>query len=122
MIRCSANSHRIGRAQHHCLRFCAKVVPSLCSLNRGMVYDNAMLEDLDSLAARIGQLAQFAKQLQSERTALQARIAGLEQERNALRDQLKRQEAEFGELAESSAGHKARVDILRAEADSIRIS
>jgi len=87
-----------------------------------MVYDNAMLEDLDSLAARIGQLAQFARQLQSERTALQARIIGLEQERNALRDQLKRQEAEFGELAESSAGHQARVDILRAEADSVRVS
>jgi len=87
-----------------------------------MVYDNAMLEDLDSLAARIGQLAQFTKQLQSERAALQARINGLEQERNALRDQLKRQETEFSELAESSAGHQAKMDILRAEADSIRIS
>jgi len=87
-----------------------------------MVYDNAMLEDLDSLAARIGQLVQFSKQLQSERTALQARISGLEQERNALRDQLKRQEMEYSELAENSANHQARVDILRAEADSIRIA
>jgi len=87
-----------------------------------MVYDNAMLEDLDSLAARIGQMVQFCRQLQSERTALQGRVAGLEQERNALRDQLKRQEAEFGELAESSADHQARLDILRAEADSVRIS
>ncbi len=87
-----------------------------------MVYDSAMLEDLDSLAARIGQLVQFSKQLQAERVALQARIIGLEQERNALRDQLKRQEAEFSELAESSANHQARMDILRAEADSIRVS
>lgn len=87
-----------------------------------MVYDNAMLEDLDSLAARIGQLVQFSKQLQSERSALQARINALEQERNALRDQLKRRETEFAELAESSADHQARVDILRSEADSIRIS
>lgn len=87
-----------------------------------MVYDSAMLEDLDSLAARIGQLVQYSKQLQSERVALQARIIGLEQERNALRDQLKRQEAEFAELAESSADHQARLDILRAEADSIRVS
>lgn len=93
-----------------------------CSLDRGMVYDNAMLEDLDSLAARIGQLVQFSKQLQSERAALQARVNGLEQERNALRDELKRREAEFTELAENSADHQARVDILRAEADSIRIS
>lgn len=87
-----------------------------------MVYDNAMLEDLDSLAARIGQLVQFSRQLQSERTALQARIIGLEQERNSLRDQLKRREAEFAELTESTADHQARVDILRAEADSIRVS
>lgn len=94
----------------------------ICSLDCGMVYDNAMLEDLDSLAARLGQLVQYAKQLHSERTQLQARVIGLEQERNALRDQLKRQEAEFGELAESTANHQARVDILRAEADSIRIS
>ena len=93
-----------------------------CSLDCGMVYDSAMLEDLDSLAARIGQLVQFSKQLHGERVALQARIIGLEQERNALRDQLKRQEAEFAELAENSANHQARVDILRAEADSIRVS
>lgn len=87
-----------------------------------MVYDNAMLEDLDSLAARLGQLVQSTKQLQADRAELQARINGLEQERNALRDELKRREAEFNELAEASASHQTRVDILRAEADSIRIS
>src|SRR5690554_3932975 len=87
-----------------------------------MVYDNAMLEDLDSLAARLGQLVQFSKQLHSERAALQARINSLEQECNALRDELKRREAEFNELAQSSADHQTRVDILRAEADSIRVS
>jgi len=87
-----------------------------------MVYDNAMLEDLDSLAARLGQLVQSTKQLQADRAELQARINGLEQERNALRDELKRREAEFNELAETSASHQTRVDILRAEADSIRIS
>src|SRR5690606_20931087 len=67
-------------------------------------------------------LVQFSKQLQSERAALQARITGLEQERDALRDQLKRREAEYNELAENSADHQTRVDILRAEADSIRVS
>lgn len=87
-----------------------------------MVYDNAMLEDLDSLAARIGQLVQFSKQLHSERVALQARISTLEQERNALRDELKRREAEFTELSANNADHQARVDILRAEADSTRVS
>ncbi len=87
-----------------------------------MVYDNAMLEDLDSLAARLGQLVQHTKQLHAEKVALQARIIGLEQERNALRDELKRREAEYSELAESNANHQARVDILRAEADSIRVT
>ena len=42
-----------------------------------------MLQDLDSLAARIGQMVQFARQLQSERTALQARLKNLEDERTA---------------------------------------
>ena len=95
---------------------------SYCSHERGMVYDNAMLEDLDSLSARIGQLVQFSKQLHSERVALQARISTLEQERNALRDELKRREAEFTELSANNADHQARVDILRAEADSTRVS
>jgi len=99
---------------------CVIVVLRPCSLDCGMVYDSAMLEDLDSLAARIGQLVQLCRQLQSERAGLQARVNGLEQERNALRDQLKRQETEFSELAESSADQQARVDILRAEADSVR--
>ncbi len=87
-----------------------------------MVYDNAMLEDLDSLAARLGQLVQHSKQLHAEKAELQARVLGLEQERNALRDELKRREAEYRELAESNADHQTRVDILRAEADSIRIT
>lgn len=87
-----------------------------------MVYDNAMLEDLDSLAARLGQLVQQSKQFHAERAELQARVTGLEQERNALRDELKRREAEFNELAQSSADQQTRVDILRAETDSIRIA
>src|SRR5690606_9867853 len=92
------------------------------SLACGLVEDNAMLEDVDRLAARIGELVQFSKQLQSERAALQARIAGLEQERTALRDQIKRKEAEFTELSENTASHQARIDILRAETDSIRVA
>jgi len=93
-----------------------------CSPDRRMVYDNAMLEDLDSLSARIGQLVQFSKQLHSERAALQLRINSLELDRNALRDELKRREAEFSALAANNADHQARVDILRGEADSIRAS
>src|SRR3546814_19924925 len=53
-----------------------------------------MLQDLDSLAARLGQLVQFTRQLQTERVALHARIKSLEQERNALREQLEHRESE----------------------------
>lgn len=108
----------------HCVvaHLVSKSSTRLYPLAHGMVYDNAMLEDLDSLAARLGQLVQFTKQLQSERASLQARVNSLEQERNALRDELKRREAEFDELAQNSADHQARLDIVRAEADSIRIS
>ena len=100
----------------------AKLLPELYSHVLGMVYDNAMLEDLDSLAARLGQLVQHSKQFHAERAELHARISGLEQERNALRDELKRREAEFNELAQSSADQQTRVDILRAETDSIRVA
>jgi predicted nucleic acid-binding Zn-ribbon protein len=77
-----------------------------------------MLQDLDSLAARIGQLVQFARQLQSERTALQARLKNLEQERDALRDQLHRREAEFSEMAQRIASHEAQVQALQADAEA----
>lgn len=87
-----------------------------------MVYDSAMLEDLDSLSARIGQLVQLTRQLNFERAAFQARINNLEQERNAQRDELKRREAELTALSANNADHLARVDILRAEADSTRVS
>ena len=82
-----------------------------------MVYDRAMLQDLDSLAARIGQMVQFTRQLQSERTALQARLKALEQERNALRDQLERREAEYQSMAERLERHQTEVDAVRAEAE-----
>ena len=85
-----------------------------------MVYDNAMLEDLDSLAARIGQLVQYSKRLHAERASLQQRVNGLEQERTALREELKRREEEMQALASDTADQQARVDILRAEADGVR--
>lgn len=75
-----------------------------------------MLQDLDALAARIGQMVQFTRQLQSERLALQARMQGLEDERNALRDQLERREAEYKAMAERADQHQAEIEAVRAQA------
>jgi len=75
----------------------------------------SMLQDLDSLAARIGQLVQFTKQLQSERAAMQARLRSLEQERDALRDQLQRREADFASAEARTAEHHAELEAQRTE-------
>jgi predicted nuclease with TOPRIM domain len=77
-----------------------------------------MLQDLDSLAARIGQMVQFTRQLQAERTALQAQLKSAEQERDALRTQLERREAEFASLTQQHAQHEAEVQSLRAQAEA----
>ncbi|PLC50279.1 hypothetical protein CR159_07390 [Pollutimonas subterranea] len=77
-----------------------------------------MLQDLDSLAARIGQMVQFARQLQSERAALQARLKNLEDERSALRDQLLRREAEYASMAQRVSVHEAEMNTLRSATDA----
>ncbi len=77
-----------------------------------------MLQDLDSLAARIGQMVQFARQLQTERTALQARLKSLEQERDALRDQLSRREADYSSMNDRFNVHEAEVQAVRVQAEA----
>ncbi|MGB3290838.1 MAG: hypothetical protein WBA83_16320 [Burkholderiaceae bacterium] len=77
-----------------------------------------MLQDLDSLAARIGQMVQFTRQLQSERSALLARLKTLEQERDALRDQVQRREADYSSAAEKAAEHEAQIQSYQAEAQA----
>lgn len=66
-----------------------------------------MLQDLDSLAARIGQMVQFTRQLQTERSALQAQLKVLDQEQHALRDQLQRQERDFSLAKQQLAQHES---------------
>lgn len=79
-----------------------------------------MLQDLDSLAARIGQMVQFTRQLQNERAALQARLKNLEQERDMLRDQLQRSEAERSELSASTGTHETQLKAVQAEAEAVQ--
>ena len=80
-----------------------------------------MLQDLDSLAARIGQMVQFTKQLQNERAALQARLKSLEHERDMLREQLQHSEAERSELAASTGAHESKLKSLQAEAEAAQV-
>lgn len=74
-----------------------------------------MLQDLDFLAARIGQMVQFTRQLQSERSALQARLKNLDQERDALRDQLQRRETEYASVAERLEHHESQSQSQQSE-------
>lgn len=74
-----------------------------------------MLQDLDSLAARIGQMVQFTRQLQSERSALQARLKNVDQERDALRDQLQRQEHDFSVAADRLAQYESQSQSLQSQ-------
>src|SRR5690606_20104648 len=77
-----------------------------------------MLQDLDSLSARIGQLVQYVQRAQSERAALQGRITSLEQERNALRDQLAREQSAQQEAMQRAREHAAQIDELRSQAEA----
>lgn len=79
-----------------------------------------MLQDLDSLAERIRQLAGFTLQLQAERAALQARIRQLEQECTALKDQQAREHSEFTLMSERVARHDQELEFVRAEARAER--
>lgn len=74
-----------------------------------------MLEDLDSLAARIGQLVQSARQMQAERANVSARLKLLEQERDSLRAQLLDRETQYASMNERVQQHDHYVDQLRAE-------
>lgn len=73
-----------------------------------------MLQDLDSLAARIGQMVQLTRQLQNERVALQERLRSAEQERSALRDQLERRETEYRSMAQRIDQHESELETVRA--------
>lgn len=94
-----------------------------CGLNPGYASGNwftitSMLQDLDSLSARIGQLVQFVQRMQSDRLSLQARITSLEQERNALRDQLVREQSAQQEAVEQARNHASQVEALRKQSDA----
>ncbi|RII81693.1 hypothetical protein [Neopusillimonas maritima] len=77
-----------------------------------------MLQDLDFLAARIGQLVELTKQLQSEQAALGGRAEQAERERDQLQAQLARQESEFKDVAAQAQRHEAEMAQIRTAAQN----
>lgn len=77
-----------------------------------------MLQDLDSLAARIGQMVQFTRQLQTERSALQAQLKVLDQEQDSLRRQLQLREHDYSLVEKKLSEHESQVQSQQSEAQS----
>lgn len=79
-----------------------------------------MLQDLDFLAARIEQMVKLTRQLQDDRTALQAQLKALETERSQLRTQLQQREAEFSAMADKLADCENRIQAAQANASTVQ--
>lgn len=77
-----------------------------------------MLQDLDSLAARIGQMVQFTRQLQTERSALQAQLKVLDQEQDSLRRQLQLREHDYSLVEKKLSEHESQIQSQQSEAQS----
>jgi chromosome segregation ATPase len=76
-----------------------------------------MLQDLDQLAARIGQLVQRTRQLHAERDALRARLNKAEQESRSLLDRCKESDAQLHSMHERLQDHDSETlaKLVRAE-------
>ncbi|MDN5843492.1 MAG: hypothetical protein L0H54_08625 [Alcaligenaceae bacterium] len=79
-----------------------------------------MLQDLDSLAERIRQLVGLTRQLQAERTSLQARVRQVEQEIAGLKDQRAGEHKEFTLMSERIARHSQEIEDVQSEAQAAR--
>jgi len=95
-----------------------KFIQVYFSLAVGWFTITPMLQDLDSLSARLGQLVQWVGQLQEERASLLSRVRGLEQERDAVRDQLARAQAEHQTISQQAHEHTAAVETVRQQAEA----
>lgn len=88
------------------------------SFKAPVVYHIDMLQDLESLAARIGQLVELTQKLQSEHDALVQRAGTAEQQRDALQEQLQRQEIEYKDVAAQASRHQAEMNALRSQSEA----
>ena len=79
-----------------------------------------MLQDLDSLIARIEQMVKLTHQLQTERASLLARVKSLEDERHKLGAQLQQREAEFSTMTTTLADHESSMQAAQAQAVAVQ--
>ncbi|ALM86361.1 hypothetical protein [Bordetella sp. N] len=77
-----------------------------------------MLQDLDNLAARIGQLVQRTRQLHAERDALRARLHQAEQEARALRTRCDDADDKVQQLQDRLQNHDSEVGGRLAQAEA----
>jgi len=75
-----------------------------------------MLQDLDQLAARIGQLVQLTRQLQAERDGLRVSLSQSEAAQRALEQRCNERQAEILVLQTKLQEHDGAVDDLLSEA------
>ena len=78
-----------------------------------------MLQDLDTLAARVRQLVLAARDFQSQRTSLQTQITRLEQERSTLRQQLDERDSLFSDATDQLAQHEASLQSCKEEYEAM---
>ncbi|MBO9356593.1 hypothetical protein GG851_21590 [Bordetella petrii] len=83
---------------------------------RGWFTIAPMLQDLDQLAARIGQLVQRTRQLHAERDALRVRLNQSESSQRALEQRCAEREAEIQALQTKLQEHDGTVSTVLAEA------
>lgn len=78
-----------------------------------------MLQDLDQLAARLGQLVQRTRQLHAERDALRARLNDSEAQQRALQQRCAERDAELQTLREKLQAHDQAASDLQAGARQV---
>jgi chromosome segregation ATPase len=78
-----------------------------------------MLEDLDQLAARIGQLVQRTRQLHAERDALRARLNQAEKETRVLRERCDESDARLQSLQSQRQDQDNELVVKLAEAEQV---
>ncbi|MFA5704253.1 MAG: hypothetical protein WC982_12140 [Advenella sp.] len=75
-----------------------------------------MLQDLDQVAARVGQVVQLSRSLMAERQSIAARLALAEKARDSFRDQFQAREDEFKSIIQRLDNHEQEVGEIRAKA------
>ncbi len=75
-----------------------------------------MLQDLDQVAARVGQVVQLSRSLMAERESISTRLSLAEKARDSFRDQFQAREDEFKSIIQRLDNHEQEVGEIRAKA------